>query len=179
MEEVNFKMTWKWGGAKDITCAKTLTVEEVAIAHGFADHLTKNPIFITRGRIMNPHFTLRAHNVSEGQRIIAYLPAPEGSRSQRRITFESCDFDDVIGKIELQEAARQADQDFANWEMSPMFPLIMTELLHGIEEEDGEGGMGDFQTTVVLQTHAISEAPLPRLIGRNEPGSVSRQERSR
>jgi hypothetical protein len=54
-------MTWKWGGAKIITCYEATTLEEVAQENGFTGNSEHTVLFISRGRILPPEFTLHAH----------------------------------------------------------------------------------------------------------------------
>jgi hypothetical protein len=42
-------MTWKWDGAKIITCSESLTIDDVATNNGFAELNGSVPCFICKG----------------------------------------------------------------------------------------------------------------------------------
>jgi hypothetical protein len=167
MNIISLKLTWKWGGAKKITCSDTMTLEEVARDHGFADVSETTPLYISRGEILDPIFTLRALEIADGQNIIVYLPTSARSRrpqrSARDLWLPARRYR-TLRDIEEEEEARLADQDFANWESARAFPLVMKQLLTMIEDEEAEQTIETPpMPTILMPSTQISEDPLPRL----------------
>jgi hypothetical protein len=52
MNAVTVTVTWKWGGAKTITCCEAMTMEEVAQENGFTGNSDQTLLFISRNRIL-------------------------------------------------------------------------------------------------------------------------------
>jgi hypothetical protein len=170
MEIISVTFAWKWGGAKVVTCSDTVTLEEIARDHGFADISETPPLYISRGRILDPLFTLRALRIAHGQKIIAYLPASARPRrpQQTRADLRAVRYW-TLSDVEDEEASRQADQDFANWECSRAFPAVARDLLAVMEAEDARQtaeAEPEPAPTVLLPATQISEDPLPRLSDR-------------
>jgi hypothetical protein len=171
MKTVTLKMTWKWGGSKIITCSSALSIEEVAEEHGFAAIGDISAVFISRGRILAPEFTLHAYKIQDGQTIIAYIPSQPKQSSAPIIPplaiseFSPMFLYDTLEIIEAGEAARNADQDFANWEIFSTFPGLLNEMMTLIEsEEQLHRFPGRPEKTIIMPGTQISEAPLPELI---------------
>jgi hypothetical protein len=74
-----------------------------------------------------------------------------------------------------EETAKMDDLDFTHQELGPAFPLVLAELLQTIEDEEEGNRKENPQTTVVSHSTAMSESPLPRLIGASEPGMMVHQ----
>jgi hypothetical protein len=168
MNLISLKLSWKWGGAKEVTCPDTMTLEEIAREHGFADIAETSPLYISRGEIVDPQFTLRSHQIVDGQKIILYLPSSAQPRRLQRSARDSCVPRVMkyrtLCDIEDEETARQSDQDFANWESVPTLPLVMKDLLTMIEDEESRQKIQRRpMPTVLLPSTRISEDPLPRL----------------
>jgi hypothetical protein len=168
MQTICIKMAWKWGGAKTFTCPDTMTIEEVAEQHGFMDISETTPQFLSRGRILTPEFTLRAHHIHDGQTIIAYLPAnvrPLKSGTRRESQCSCARGRYSHSYITGIESAKQADRDFHNWECNRAYPLALAELLRMIEKEDEQSRIPSSSHTTVLAASAnISDEPLPSAI---------------
>jgi hypothetical protein len=169
MNIISLKLAWKWGGAKEVTCADAMTVEEVARDHGFTDVAEAAPLYISRGKVLAPELTLRAHQIADGQKIIAYLPSAARARRPQLLAEPPAVRCRAMCDIEDGEASRQADQDFAHWESARNLPLVMGELLAMIEDEAERSTRIEEVSevppmpTVVRASARISEDPLPRL----------------
>jgi hypothetical protein len=145
-----------------------MTIEEVARENGLVSPSHCEPLYISRGQILVPEFTLRAHFIKDGQLIVVHQPEevfiPPFS-SWETETSEA---------IEWIEAAKQADQDFAKWETRTGLPLVLHELLEMTEENEKEERMEtQSPATVIPIRKSISESPLPRLRGAMDQGRFS------
>jgi hypothetical protein len=75
---------------------------------------------------------------------------------------------DTLETIEAEEAARNADRGFANWETSRSFPLLLREMITLMEKEENHcTWLERPEKTVVEPGTQISETPLPELITRD------------
>jgi hypothetical protein len=164
-------MTWKCGDSKIITCSNASTIEEVAQEHGFMLKGDISPVFISRGQILAPEFTLHKHNIQNGQNIIVYMPARAKKRPSPVLTplalsnFSPMFEFDTLEAIEAEEAAKTADQDFANWETSRSFPALLKEMMTLMEKEEKLYTWAErTEKTVIEPGTQISETPLPELI---------------
>jgi hypothetical protein len=171
MNTIAIHMTWKWGGAKEITCSEAQTIREIADENGFLDVADRDPLFISRGRILRAEITLYGNGVRDGQTLIAFLPGTArvrrlaGGPLSRFSRFSSILEAETLADIKAFEMARSADRDFANWETERRYPLILAELIDSIEADEAECRSAlDSEVTVVRSSAAISEAPLPLLV---------------
>jgi hypothetical protein len=172
MKTITVKMTCKSSGSRTITCSNMTTLEEVARENGFADAANSSAVFISRGSILVPQFTLHAHQIEDGQTIIVHVPSNPKPRPARlppawyESKFASYREYITLEEIEADEASKAADQDFMNWEMSPSFPGVMRDVLEMIEAEDARRMVPTLtEKTVIAPSSAISETPLPMFPG--------------
>jgi hypothetical protein len=178
METVIIKMSWKWGGVKVIVCSTSLSIEEVAQANGFTAVNSREPLFIFKGRILQPQLTLHHYNIHDGATIITYIgfacpilpirfPGDlfASHRTQR------------IDEAQDNEKAKLVDQNFMLWENVRSYPKILAEFLkEGEEREEKEAPAVKTEKTVVKSSHEISIAPLPLML-KGEDGFRRRDRR--
>jgi hypothetical protein len=166
METVIIKMSWKWGGVKVIACSTSLTVEEVAQENGFTAVNGREPLFIFKGRILQPQLTFHHYDIRDGASIVAYIgfacpilpirfsEALFASRRTQR-----------INEARDNENARLVDQDFMLWEMVRSYPEVLAECLREDQErEEKDVPAVKTEKTVVKSSHEISVSPLPLML---------------
>jgi hypothetical protein len=166
METVIIKMSWKSGCGKVIACSTGMTVEEVARENGFTLVNGREPLFIFKGRILQPQLTLHYHNIRDGASIIAYIGfscafLPLKLRRARFVSRTAQEMDEARDN----EAARLLDRDFMLWEMVKGYPELLA-ICWRDEENNEEKAAAEVTTekTVITSEHTISEAPLPLML---------------
>jgi hypothetical protein len=162
MDTITVRMTWTWGGSRQVRCSKAQTIHEVACENGFLGVADRDPLFLSQGQILAAELTLHGNGVRDGQTVLAYLPRGACTCPVDRGPFAGFPRFQSLPDIERLEAWRAADRTFANWEMECKYPLVLADLLHGVEAEEGEY-LSTFvpQVTVVRPAAGISDTPLP------------------
>jgi hypothetical protein len=176
METITVKMSWKWGGAKEIACSEALTVDEVAQENGFGDIEGLQLCFVSRGRILSPIITLHGNKVQNGDTILVHAAKTRSqslrvvrrqcfSRFSRLMEFGS------LAEIRESEMGKLADRGHANWENFRLYPILLESMLKGKEEKSRKDSKEPSRT--VIPTNAgISETPLPDLLKEKECGGI-------
>jgi hypothetical protein len=181
MNTITIKMTWKWGGAKIITCSESFTIDDIATNNGFTELNGYVPCFICKGRILSPAFTLYYHQIKTGDVILDHLSMvqtqiPPLVRRQCFRKFSTFMAEHTMAQIQDEETAKSVDKDFLNWEMVRTFPIVLQEMLAKQEESESETETEtetetepkSVEMTVVQHNREVSSAPLPILLIRDE-----------
>jgi hypothetical protein len=162
METVIIKISWKWGGGKIIACSTAMTVEEVAQENGFAAVNGREPLFIFKGKILEPQLTLHYHNIRDGASIITYLGFACAIFPIRLPKALFISHKAQVDEARDNEIARLIDKDFMLWEMVKDYPGVLAECLREEEKNQGKPAPVDrTETTVIMSSHRISDSPLP------------------
>jgi hypothetical protein len=122
-----------------------------------------DPLFISRGRILEPYFTLRFHQIKSCQTIIAYVPsAVQGCPSARAHVgkWRPLTQSQTMQGIAHIETLRMLDTNFTHWQAKRELPNVMKQVLRAIEEADSENAAPETGETVVRPATAISDRPL-------------------
>jgi hypothetical protein len=179
MKQLVFAMTWKWGGAKVITCPADMALEEVAAANGFSEVHRTEPVFIYKGRVLQPELTLQYHKIPNGATIIAYIGFACRQVAPKYRPRPPCPWPraESLDEVRDREMARIVDQDFRCWENVRIFPQVLKDVLL---EEEREQQKSDTQPqpdeTILAPSHAPSDAPLPALFRREDDFGYRRHE---
>jgi hypothetical protein len=178
MNTITIKMTWKWGGAKIITCSESRTIDDIATNNGFTELNGHIPCFICKGRILSPAFTLHYHQIKTGDVIFVHLPMVQTKilplvRRQCFRKFSPFMTEQTMTQIQDEETAKSVDRDFLNWETVRVFPMVLQEMLTMQEESEAE--TKSVEMTVVQHSREISSAPIPTLLTRDELSLRKRQ----
>jgi hypothetical protein len=162
MNTVTFTLTWNWGGAMSVTVCEALTLQEVASEWGFATKSAVDSLFISRGRILEPYFTLHYHRIKSGQKVIAYTPnGAQASGIPPPKTWRLPMSPQAIEKITQIEAFRLFDMQFKHSEAKREFLNLVGTAWGAIDKSASEKVEPIREETVVIAAAQISVLPLP------------------
>jgi hypothetical protein len=165
MHKITFTLAWNRGGAIVVTCSESTTLQEVVRDLGF----TCDPLFISQGRTLDPDFTIRHHQLKNGQKVIAYLrkasiPAAPQYFSKWTPLMQSR----TLAKLTEHEIIREVDRAWQRWELKRNATSVMTEILSRIEASEIQKAAVKREETIISPATDISECPLPSLISHEQ-----------
>jgi hypothetical protein len=153
-----------------------MTLQEVAREHGFVASSGPHPIFIYRGRVLDPEFTLHFHHITDGSTVIAYVRRPRPQLGPRipgplHIRWALMAEPQTREEICADESARLIDRNFLNWEMRKDYPGVLDDILKAYEMEEAKAAPLSREETIVAPISEISDRPLPQLSGPRNVGT--------
>jgi hypothetical protein len=162
------KVQWQWGGAKIIRTTADSPVCDAVALHGFAPVADTTLLVAHRGRLIDPLFTFRSHDVQAGDRLVCMLKRPPSRfrdlvSPTKRVVCQLAPISDPAEAGRRGQTARLTDLSFVGWEAMPMGHLVMVDLLRQ-QEKQVKDKVEVSGPTVVTESHGMSEAPLPILV---------------